>query len=52
MTCVCGHSDDLHSEVDNDEGNSSYEEFTIGSCTACECIEFCEDIDRDELEVE
>jgi hypothetical protein len=50
MICVCGHSDDLHKEVpdpyDKDGG------MIIGPCTACECEEFCEDIDGDELEVE
>jgi hypothetical protein len=52
VTCVCGHSDDLHGEIDNDEVDGAVKEFTLGSCTVCECIEFCEDIDRDELEVE
>lgn len=47
MTCVCGHSDDLHESID---GNFEWQEF--GECTACDCKEFSEDIDRDELEIE
>lgn len=43
MTCVCGHDDDLH--IENKDGVRLY-------CEACPCEEFCEDIDRDELEVE
>jgi hypothetical protein len=45
MTCVCGHSDDLHEECD-DEDNVILE-----GCKACICTEFCGD-DRDELEIE
>lgn len=44
MTCVCGHSDDLHKEI------ASFE--ILVECTVCECDEFCEDIDKDELEIE
>jgi len=44
MTCVCGHSDDLHKYNVLKEKS--------GSCMECECKEFSEDIDRDELEVE
>jgi hypothetical protein len=50
MTCVCGHSDDMHKEIPDpyDENGGTI----TGPCTACECEEFCEDIDEDELEVE
>lgn len=41
MTCVCGHSDDVH-DIDDEQ--------TV--CTLCQCDEFCEDIDEDELEEE
>jgi len=47
MTCVCGHTDDLHEEIDK-----TFEWLELGECTACECKEFKEDIDADELEVE
>lgn len=50
MTCVCGHSDDLHETVASDDETSMG--IAIGECNACECTEFSEDIDRDELEVE
>lgn len=46
MTCICGHSDDLHTVhiFPNMEENRG--------CVVCLCTEFCEDIDEDELEVE
>ena len=50
MTCVCGHSDDLHETIASDDETSS--QVVIGECNACACEGFCEDIDRDELEVE
>lgn len=42
MTCVCGHSEDMHDEALNGDG----------PCIACDCRHFEEDIDRDELEKE
>ncbi len=50
MTCVCGHSDDLHKYVEDqyDKNGAVITEI----CTVCECTMFYEDIDRDELEVE
>jgi hypothetical protein len=50
MTCVCGHSDDLHETIVSDDDTSMG--VVIGSCNVCECKEFTEDIDEDELEVE
>lgn len=50
MTCVCGHSDDLHETVASDDETSSF--VAIGSCNVCVCESFAEDIDRDELEIE
>jgi len=45
MTCVCGHSDDLHNLENEDER-------IYGCCQACPCTEFSDDIDMDELETE
>lgn len=50
MTCICGHSDDLHVESGIHVSNCG--ECMEGSCTACSCNEFYEDLDRDELETE
>lgn len=50
MTCVCGHSYDLHETVASDDETSTH--VAIGTCNACSCDDFIEDIDRDELEVE
>lgn len=47
MVCVCGHSGDRHEEVDG-----SFEELVLGECMECPCKEFCEDMDRDEVEKE
>ena len=50
MTCICGHCDDVHKDIPDpyDENGG----MITGSCGACECNYFCEDIDRDELEGE
>lgn len=47
MTCVCGHSDDLHNEIPDpyDENGG----MITGPCSICACTEFVEDIDEDEL---
>ena len=50
MICVCGHSDDLHETIANDDETSM--SVVISDCEACECDGFEEDIDMDELEVE
>lgn len=50
MICVCGHSDDLHETHASDDETSM--QVAIGTCNACSCDDFIEDIDRDELEVE
>ena len=46
MTCVCGHSDDVH-ELEDDSDT-----MILDGCEACSCEEFEEDIDKDELEGE
>ena len=43
MTCICGHSDDLHEEIDK-----TFEWLELGECNECECKKFSEDIDGDE----
>lgn len=48
MTCVCGHSDDLHEFIEDSDDTG----MIFGGCEACECSEFKEDIDEDELEKE
>lgn len=50
MICVCGCSDDLHEEIDDPYDKDGG--MITGPCEACECEEFSEDIDEDELEVE
>jgi len=48
MICICGHSDDLHIVI-YDENSG---EIIVEPCSGCDCHSFCEDINRDELEVE